>query len=339
MYTRVKNRGSELSSTPVSLPLVSVIIPYYVSSPDQKDFILETVLSVKQQTYPNIELIVIDDGSPIPAAPVLTGIEDIQLLRTENAGAPAARNFGFERSSGQYLVFLDGDDLLSADAIEKNLEALVKHPEASLSFGAVRLINEHGDEICPSRACRARWNYFWLLLETNPIWSSGSTLIRREAFVQAGLFRDFKTFQVDDYELYLKLSRVGTFVQHTSCVLEYRRHGNNMSNNRKRMLVATLEVLQRVADEENLTAFERLQLRRGRRRWKYAFRDDDRLITRFMNRYYRYTSVWNLRGDLFLREMFERTIRKCGSEPTHFPVKSKIVSTGIEDTQFVQTNR
>jgi glycosyltransferase involved in cell wall biosynthesis len=100
-----------------SYPLVSVIIPYY----KQERFVAETVSSVTRQTYPNLEIIVVDDGSPVPASSVLPGGNDVQILRTVNRGCPAARNFGFQRSSGEYLVFLDSDDRLSPGALEAHV--------------------------------------------------------------------------------------------------------------------------------------------------------------------------------------------------------------------------
>ena len=291
MISRYKNGGFDSAGTGDLLPLVSVIIAFY----NQPAFIVQTVLSVKRQSYPNIELIVVDDGSPISAEDCLEGVEGVTILRTENGGAPAARNYGFQHSSGEYLVFLDGDDLLEPGAVEWNLAALRGCPEATLSFGAVRVIDEHGKEIGPARVCRPRRNYFLMLLETNPIWTPGATMIRREAFVKAGMFRDLRTFQVDDYELYLQLARLGTFVPHSNCVLEYRRHSNNMSNNRPKMLTATLDVLQRVEAEEDLTLLERVQLWHGRKRWINAFRNENALTTRCMNLYFRYATAWNLR--------------------------------------------
>ena len=111
-------------------PLVSVIIAYY----KQEGFIAETVRSVQQQTYPNVEIIVVDDGSPVPASSVLPESSDVLVLRTENHGCPAARNFGFKQSSGDFLVFLDSDDRLTPGALEAHLKALAEHPESALSF-------------------------------------------------------------------------------------------------------------------------------------------------------------------------------------------------------------
>src|SRR5271155_2938003 len=81
---------------------VSVIVPYY----NQPAYLAEAVSSIEQQTYPNIEIIVVDDGSPVPAASILSQGTGIQVIRTKNRGVSAARNFGFERCSGDYLIFL-----------------------------------------------------------------------------------------------------------------------------------------------------------------------------------------------------------------------------------------
>src|SRR5271165_1485601 len=126
-YSPTRTRGSSESQ----YPLVSVIIAYY----KQERFLAETVSSVRQQTYSNFEIIVVDDGSPVPAASVLPNSSDVVILRTENRGCPAARNFGFKQSSGEYLVFLDSDDRLTPGALEAHIKVLTGHPDAALSFG------------------------------------------------------------------------------------------------------------------------------------------------------------------------------------------------------------
>jgi glycosyltransferase involved in cell wall biosynthesis len=71
--------------------LVSVIVSCY----KQETFIAETLRSIQQQTYPNVEIIVVDNGSPVPAVAVLPESSNVRILRTENRGCPAARNFDF----------------------------------------------------------------------------------------------------------------------------------------------------------------------------------------------------------------------------------------------------
>jgi glycosyltransferase involved in cell wall biosynthesis len=159
-------------------PLVSIVIPYY----NQPRFIAMTVLSARFQTYPNVE-VVVDDGSPVPAEPYLREIDGIQLFRTDNHGCPATRNFGFIKSSGEYLIFLDGDDILLPGAIEAHLQAFAQHPESGLAFRPSSAIYEHIEQIGLAHICRPRRNYFRTFLESNPICSPGATMTPRNAFV------------------------------------------------------------------------------------------------------------------------------------------------------------
>ena len=268
-------------------PLVSVIIPYY----KQERFVAETVRSAQKQTYPNFEIIVVDDGSPVPASSVLPESSDMLVLRTDHRGSPAAtRNFGFKQSSGEYLVFLDSDDRLSPGALEAHIKALAKHPEAVLSFGAQRIIDEDGHEIRPAHICRPRKNYFLMLLEGNPIGCPGATMIRRDAFIEAERFDE--SFRiVEDYRLYLRLARRHPFVRLDSCVVDYRFHRNSLSQDKERMFKGIFDALDRVEAETILTAYERRRLRHGRGRWMHEFRANKTLAYRLRGLYYSFRAM------------------------------------------------
>lgn len=268
------------------LPLVSVIIAYY----KQEGFIAETVRSVQHQTYPHFEIIVIDDGSPVPASSVLPESGDVRILRTENRGCPAARNFGFQQSRGDLLVFLDSDDRLTPGALEAHLKAFAESPTAALSFGAQRFIDEHSREIRPPHNCRPRNNYFLMLLEGNPIGTPGAAMIRREAFIEAGLF-DESVRIVEDYPLYLRLARKHPIVQSPACVIDYRWHTNSMSRDREGMYKGIMHALDRLEAETELTAAEQRRLRHGRRRWRHEFRPRPTLAYRIEGLYYRFRAM------------------------------------------------
>jgi glycosyltransferase involved in cell wall biosynthesis len=271
-------------------PLVSIIIPYYM----QEEFIAETVWSAKRQTYPNVEIIVVDDGSPQPAAPLLDGIGGIKLLRIENLGCPGARNAGFDSSSGEYLIFLDGDDVLLPGAIEAHLEALAGSPEACLSFGSVRVIDKDGRQMRPARICRPRKDYFLMLLECNPIASPGSMMLRRGPFVEVGRYDSRLRYLPDDYELLLRLARRFGFVQHNTCVLEYRRHANNVTRDQEAILKGTLAVLDSLEQRETLTPGQRRRILHGRKRWIHQCRPKDDLGYRLRGMYYRGHELCNI---------------------------------------------
>jgi len=114
-------------------PLLSIIIPVY----NQADVLQKALSSVANQTYGNLEVILVDDGSKEEFK-----IEDlrfknggkINLVRQENAGAPVARNKGFELSHGEYIIFWDADIVGNPDMIQKMYQALQNNPDASYSY-------------------------------------------------------------------------------------------------------------------------------------------------------------------------------------------------------------
>lgn len=98
-------------------PLVSIVIPCYNSS----KFVAETIDSVLNQSYKNIELIVVNDGSTDNSLSIIQQFTDnrIQLISKENAGVSAARNSGFKKAKGEFIMFLDADDLIDSSFVEK----------------------------------------------------------------------------------------------------------------------------------------------------------------------------------------------------------------------------
>ena len=271
--------------TPLSVEhSITVIIPYY----NQPAYLAEAVSSVEQQTYPTIEIIVVDDGSPVPADAILPQGCGIRIIRTENRGVSAARNFGFQRCSGEYLIFLDADDRLCPGAVAAHLQELCERPDAGLSFGPTRFIDQNGAEVRPAHICRPRTDYFRMLLEGNPIGSPGAAMIRRTAFVAAGRFNESISMG-EDYDLYLRIARQWPLVQHNSCVLEYRVHSSNISRAQDQMLKSTMVVLDLI--EPRLSEPERRRLPHARRRWKHVFRRKTTLAYRLMGLYYSFRAM------------------------------------------------
>jgi glycosyltransferase involved in cell wall biosynthesis len=268
------------------MPLVSVIIAFY----KQERFLAETIESVRQQAFRDFEIILVDDGSPVPANSVVTEDLQLRIYRTENQGLAAARNFGFRQSSGDFLVFLDSDDRLAPWALGCHLQAFAEKPAAALSFGAQRIIDEEGKELRPAHTCRPRKDYFLKLLEGNPIGTPGATMIRRDAFVEAGLFDETLRI-VEDYPLYLRIARKHTFAHSSTCVIDYRFHPQSMSQDKERILAGVLGVLDSLEREGALTARQRRQLNYGRRRWTHECRHKKALSHRLRSYYYRFYAM------------------------------------------------
>lgn len=288
-----KTHGSSLMNTTnlsrtgdEALPRVSVIVPYF----NHPDYLAETVESARQQRYPNLEIIVVDDGSAVPASSLLEASDDVVLIRTENRGVSSARNIGFRNSSGEYLIFLDADDRLMPGAVEAHLNAFADNPNAGMTFGPARIIDGTGSEIRPPAICRPRKNYFAMLLESNPIACPGSTMIRRQAFVEAGFF-DESFRNAEDYHLYLRLARERAIVQHSACVVNYRKHSGGKSNNTDRMTAAVMGILDQFERDPSLSRSERSTLLRGRKRWLHAFLPKETVGYRLEGLYYRFRAM------------------------------------------------
>jgi glycosyltransferase involved in cell wall biosynthesis len=109
-----------------SVPLVSIIIPLY----NAEKYIRESVQSALNQTWPNKEIIIIDDGSTDNSLTMATKYNEeiIRVFSQENKGASAARNHGLKEAKGEYIQFLDADDLLSANKIESQMSLLMNCP-------------------------------------------------------------------------------------------------------------------------------------------------------------------------------------------------------------------
>ena len=239
-------------------PLVSIILSYY----NEIRFIAEAVESAKSQTYKNIEVIVVDDGSTEQAHRHLLTIPGIKIIRQANGGPASARNRGLSESRGDYLIFLDHDDRLMPNAVVSHLEALKRKPSAGLIFAARRTIDEHGTVTAQPYVCAPRRNYFHAFLETNPIHCPASAMMSREALDRVGGF-DSSVEPSDDYDLYIRIAHDFPVLRHTALVAEYRIHRSAVSQDGRKMYASTERVLNKVKATMPLTSRERKLLSAG----------------------------------------------------------------------------
>jgi glycosyltransferase involved in cell wall biosynthesis len=217
--------------------LVSVVIPCY----KQAHFLGEAIESVLSQSYRNIEIIVVDDGSPDGTAEVAARYMGVRCLRQANSGLPAARNAGLRQSQGEYVIFLDSDDRLLRDAVGLGIAAMGAHPECAFVCGHNRYIGADGAPIAQPRRPCVGVNYMSLLAH-NMIECPASVLYRRDRIEAVGAF-DHTLRSCEDHDLYLRMARAYPVMCHHHPVSEYRRHGAGMSLNFERMLKSILRVL------------------------------------------------------------------------------------------------
>jgi glycosyltransferase involved in cell wall biosynthesis len=218
-------------------PLVSVIIPCY----NQARFLGEAIASAQRQTHSPVEVIVVDDGSSDDTASVATAHPEVRYIRQRNRGAAAARTAGLHESRGEFLIFLDADDRLLSDAAAIGLEALRAHPDWAFATGHVRLIAQDGAPEGIPPQDHANGNQYVALLRSNYIWTPGVILYRRSTLASIGSF-DPAARASADYELNIRIARRAPIGCHHHVVLEYRRHGGNMSADAGEMLRSAVSV-------------------------------------------------------------------------------------------------
>jgi glycosyltransferase involved in cell wall biosynthesis len=183
-------------------PLVSIIIPCY----NYGRFLGEAIESCLKQTYSNIEIIVVDDGSNDATPQVAGRYKDVTYVHQKNLGVSVARNNGFGESSGDFMVFLDADDKLLPSAIEIGVNSLANHPECAFTFGKCRFVSADGSEI-PTPPLPNEVNDQYLGLLFSPyIWNPALVLHKRHILDEVGGFNS-SLLGAQDYELYLRIAR------------------------------------------------------------------------------------------------------------------------------------
>ncbi|MEN8130475.1 MAG: glycosyltransferase [Pseudomonadota bacterium] len=222
----------------MNTPLVSAVIPCF----NQAHFLSEAIDSLLAQSYSNIEIIVVDDGSTDNTADVVSCYANVQLLRQRNSGLAAARNSGIRASQGDYLIFLDADDLLLPNAVEKGFVCLQKHPDSAFASGRYRLLTPDGSAREPHIDTPMDKDPYTALLRGNHIAMHATVMYRRQVLEVTGGYNASLPV-CEDYDLYLRIARQYQIARHKHVIAEYRKHGTNISYNSPLMLETVLSIL------------------------------------------------------------------------------------------------
>ena len=274
-------------------PLVSVIIPCY----GQAAYLEEAIESVLAQTYAQVEVVVVDDGSPDNAARLAGRFPWVRCVRQANAGLAGARNTGIRESEGELLVFLDADDRLLPRALEVGVEELRAHPEAAFAFGRYRRVGGDGRRLEDDEQPRPDADPYSVFLRYNYAGIPATGIFRRSALEEAGNF-DETLPGAEDYDLGLRLSRQFAVRPHGEYVAEYRVHGGGMSRNAAAMLAMTRRALRRQRRARPPARPAPGAYREGRRFWRRYYGDPlvARIRAAFANREFRrgLSLAWSL---------------------------------------------
>jgi glycosyltransferase involved in cell wall biosynthesis len=217
---------------------VSVIIPCY----NQAHFLSEAIESALSQTYREMEVVVVDDGSPDNTAEVVARYAGVRCVRQQNLGQAEARNAGFRASTGGYVVFLDADDRLTPTAVEAHLCCFAEHPEAGFVVGDIDHIALDGASAGSPRWPLLEGNYYEELLKVNHVANTIAVMFRRSVIERVGGFKP-SCVPAEDYELLLHAARLFPSAHHRTVVALYRRHATSVSRKGAVMLRAMHRVM------------------------------------------------------------------------------------------------
>lgn len=217
---------------------VTVIIASY----NHAAYIEKSIRSVLDQTYSNIELLVVDDGSTDDSVAVIRRLQaeyGFDFRSQENQGLTNTLNVAIARSTGSLLVSFGSDDVMHPERIAKQVEYLRDKPEVGICAGNYELINGKG-ELYPEKRQRRnrpfrRLTFEDLFLSRYPFPSAATMMIRREVFEQVGGFDP--EIPLEDLLITLKITSAGYFVDVLDCVLaQYRQHPTNTHKNYRFMV-------------------------------------------------------------------------------------------------------
>lgn len=224
----------------LSGPLISVILPVY----NRANWVARAIDSVLSQTYQNIELLVIDDGSTDDTPQVLESYGSrLRVLKQAHAGAEAARNLGLENARGEFIAFIDSDDLWYADRLSRQLLCF-NRVEVGLVFGNAALVDYRQtpprhlkrtffDNVRPSRGRVME------VFERGCFVPCSSVLVRRRCIAETG---GFTTGHVAaDYLKWLEISASYEFDYIPDPVFEYAIHPGGISHNLLETLADRIE--------------------------------------------------------------------------------------------------
>lgn len=209
----------------VRQPQISVVMPVYNTG----EMLRETIDSVLAQTHSDFELIIVDDGSQSETSKIAREYSDprIRYYYQENRGMATARNRGVELAQGEYIAFLDHDDVWLPEKLEKQLETFHSNPSAGIVFSPVIIFDSEKSSLQPSPT-ECSWKN---LVRGNFIHTCSCVMIKRKLIVDQNEYFDPICEPSDDYDLWLRIGRKNEIVKTPDYLVRYRIHANNTSGN------------------------------------------------------------------------------------------------------------
>lgn len=287
--------------------MVSVVIPCY----NQGCFLTEAIQSVLKQDYHEKEIIVVNDGSSDTTKEVVKTFSDsIVYIEQTNKGLPAARNAGIRAARGEYIAFLDSDDIYLPHTLSTAVGFLDSHPETAMVCGDAFLLNDN--EIIGLKSIRSRRpqnpdNFRW---ETVEYYATPSTVVlRNSCFAKVGFFDENLTIGAEDWLMWVQLSLYFNMCYIDKPLIYYRIHDNNLTLCKERIDTANRYAINLVV---NSTYFN-----------DYPAHFQAKLL------FYRFATAWRVEPKRVAIQYFLRALK---TEPTQFRYGLRVLCQGFSNT-------
>ncbi len=240
-------------------PLVSVIVCAY----NAEKFLAETLQTLIDQTYPKVEIVVVDDGSTDGTSAIIQGFgAKLSSFYQPNAGLSAARNAGIQKSTGDLICFFDADDLMPPDRLSEQVDFLRRHPGIQMVICDYRNFSDQGQDAhthfqtCPLLREQLQEKPEVVLEDACVILAQENFGIAGTPLLMRSLLDHVPSFEnglrsSEDFHFYYRLARHTKVGVLNNVGMLRRVHGNNMSSNWKQMLPNCIRSYSMLRDTES----------------------------------------------------------------------------------------
>lgn len=229
-------------------PLVSVVMPAY----NAEKYICASIDSVLAQSYSNIELVIVDDGSTDNTADIINNYikssnKHIIYKRQINGGPARARNVGILLSTGAWISFIDSDDYWASNHLQLLFDKASTDGEVGLVYGSKIFVDKDGNELSQSQQPHWELPEGWIFPQmfANNLMNTSSVIVKRDLIISVNLFDESPSLRIcEDYDLFLKLTAISKVCSRPDVKYYYRRHDANITLNnilRARGLITAVE--------------------------------------------------------------------------------------------------
>ncbi|MBD2625838.1 glycosyltransferase [Trichormus variabilis] len=237
--------------------IISVIIPVF----NGEKTIKETVNSVLNQTFDEFELIIINANSTDSTLEIISQIQDprIKIFSYPQANVAVNRNRGFHHSIGEFITFIDADDLWTPDKLEAQYKALIEKPQAAVAYSWTKCIDENGKSLSITWP-RVQWtgDVYEKFLLFDFIGSGSNAMIRRNALEVTGLFNESLS-NAQDSDMWIRLAASYDFIVVPQPQILYRISPISMSSDFVGFEKSALQIITRAYNHPKAASFQHLK--------------------------------------------------------------------------------